>query len=722
MGHTSDAAGPGPAAGRTLLDDPSATVRSDGTEVPVSGSHAPRKDIQALRALAVAMVVVYHFWPAALPGGFIGVDVFFVISGFLITGALFRRPPRNLGRLTQFWARRVLRLVPAVTVTLLVSLAAIASFLPLIEWQSGARHAWTSMLYVENWRLVADATDYLRAEGTASPFQHFWSLSVEEQFYLGWPLLVGLVAVLAARCRWSLRTALGVAIAAVTAFSFAYNLSLSWSEPSLAYFSTLTRIWELGLGGILAVWVVSSQRDRHSPVAALLAWVAVAGMLASALLLDKTSVFPGWNALFPTVCAALFILAGDPVGRFSPRPLTHARGVQLVGDTSYAIYLWHWPVLLLVPLCLGLETSTWLKVLLLPCVLALSWLSTTFVEDPLRPAPHATGVRRRSALVLVLCSGLVVGLCALMTWWVDRAAADSERRLAALSSGVVEPTCVGAGAYDPDLDCPPTRDLVTTPEFSSGDIPPSIKVGECLNWPPFSEPVTCQLGATDEPVRRVALYGNSHAGHWQPALEAIATVRRWQVDTYVVGVCQPTLDNVSMPGVMATEQANCDVLQEKVQNELTSLDYDLVVMSTMDHESTDVDVYEDTLTRLTEAEVPVLVIRDTPAPADPDNPPPVCVSRHLDDLDACAGSPGSWIRQDPLHEAAEELDDPLVSTVDLNDRLCTEDRCPLVIGGVIVYADFNHMSATFNRSLAPYLEPYLVRAMGAEDDALLTPR
>ena len=622
MGHISDVApaGPDPAPGSELVGDGPRT-QSPALVATGASQHSPRKDIQALRALAVAMVVVYHFWPRVLPGGFVGVDVFFVISGFLITGALVDaparpgRPDRVLGAPGAPAAARGDAHPAGLT-------GSHRWFLPPIEWQPGARHAWTSMLYVENWRL-ARTRPTTCAPSTASPFQHFWSLSVEEQFYIGWPLLIGLVAVVATRRGWPMRTALASAIGAATVASFAYSLSLSWSDPSLAYFSTLARVWELGLGGLLAVWSTRGKRAVGTiPGASLVAWAAVAGMVAAGLVLDKTSVFPGWNALLPTVCAALFILAGDPQGPLSPRRLTHARGVQLVGDTSYAIYLWHWPALLLVPLCLDLEPSTWLKVLLLPAVLLLAWLSTTYVEDRLRAAPRAPGVRRRGAVVLVLCSGLVVGLCVLMTWWVDRAAADSERQLAALSSAVVEPTCIGAGANDPDLDCPPTRDLVTTPEFSSGDIPPSIKVGECLNWPPFAaEPITCALGSEQEPARRIALYGNSHAGHWQPALDAIATARGWQVDTYVVGVCQPTLDNGAMPGVWETEADNCDALQEKVQSEITSRDYDLVVMSTMDHESPDPEVYQDTLTRLRKADVPVLVIRDTPAPFDPDNPP-----------------------------------------------------------------------------------------------------
>ena len=242
---------------------------------------AKRRDVQALRALAVAFVLVYHFWPDAMPGGFVGVDVFFVISGFLITGGLFRRPPTGLRDLTEFWARRVLRLVPAAALTLLVSLVVIALFLPLGQWDSPARHALSSMFYVENWRLISEATDYLQAGGTGSPFQHFWSLSVEEQYYIVWPILVCVLVLLAARRGWPLRSVLGTGVGLVTIASLAHGLAITWTSPAVAYFSTPARIWELGLGGLLAIW----SADRSWPIGAarlrtLLSWGGVAVMVA----------------------------------------------------------------------------------------------------------------------------------------------------------------------------------------------------------------------------------------------------------------------------------------------------------------------------------------------------------------------------------------------------------------------------------------------------------
>ena len=680
-------------------------------------SEHKRMDIQALRALAVGMVVVYHFWPAALPGGFVGVDVFFVISGFLITGGLFRRAPTGLRDLTGFWARRVLRLMPAAALTLLLSLLAVAVFLPLGQWQAAARHALSSMFYVENWRLVSEATDYLQEGGHGSPFQHFWSLSVEEQFYITWPVLVCLLVVVGARRGWALRSTLGIGVGVVTAASLLYGLAITWSSPAVAYFSTPARIWELGLGGLLAIlragrsWPATAARLRTA-----LAWGGVAMMLAAAFLLSEATPFPGVVALLPTLGAVAFILAADPDGPLSLRRLTHARPVQLIGDTSYAMYLWHWPVLLLVPLCLGVEPSLGIKLLLLPALLALSWSSTTFVEDPIRTIRPGTSVRRRGLVVLVVASALVVAGSVAMWTHVERSNAASAEAIAELDTGVVERSCVGAGALDPTLDCPADPELVTTPEFAKTDQSESIQIGVCLNWPPFGELISCKRGDTLTPTAKVALYGNSHAGHWQPAIEAIAKARGWQLDTYVVGVCQPTLEPIRENGAQQTPErtAECQAMETEVLDDLTSSGYDTVVMSTMDHDN-DAATYAGTLQRLTDAGLRVLVLRDTPAPLDIENDTPFCVSFHLDDPGACAGSPDDWIRADPLARAAEDADEDLVTIVDLNDHLCTDTTCPAVMGGVIVYSDYNHMSKTFNTTLAPYLEPYLVEVVGQDE-------
>ncbi len=687
-------------------------VRPDHTAHPTH--HRP--DIQALRALAVTLVVTYHFWPGRIPGGFIGVDVFFVISGFLITSALLRRPPEGIRDLGAFWARRILRLIPAAALTIAVTLLVVWVLRPTTEWAPAGRHGLTSMFYVENWRLISDATDYLRAHATASPFQHFWSLSIEEQFYVLWPVLVGLGALVDRRLRGNGRAVLGL-LAVVTIASLVSSLTLSWSAPAEAYFATPARMWQLGIGGLLAWLVLHRRTSGSSTVRGAVAIAALGVVLASALLITGDTVYPGWAALLPTIGAALLIHADDPDGPLSLRRITHSRPVQLVGDCSYAIYLWHWPLVVLAPGILGVRRGFAVSLALIALTLVVSWLSTRFVENALRPRPGSTYVGRRAVVVLAACSLVVVALA----WGMLRASdaavqASADRVRDALPTSLV-PTCTGAGALDPALDCSEPDELVTAPEFVRDDLPLSVIVGQCINWPPFDELVTCSVGDTTEPERRIALFGNSHAGHWEPAMTAIAGEHHWQVDTYTVGGCEPTTDNADAPVV---DQQLVDACDEIVGRAIDAVlaDHDLVVMSTFDRGGTSPEVYEATLRRLTEAGLPVLVIRDTPATGDPDHDTASCVSEHLDDTTACDGTRKKWLGRDPLSVAAKALQaegSDLITTVDLVRHICRGDVCPAVVGGVIVYADYNHLSKTYSATLAPYLEPAVLRAMETGD-------
>ena len=447
----------------------------------------------------------------------------------------------------------------------------------------------------------------------------------------------------------------------------------------------------------------------------------------SCFAITERTPFPGWAALAPTLATVVLLFAGDPEGRFTLRKVMHARPVQFVGDVSYAAYLWHWPLVTLVPLAVAVRTDAVpdvvVKLLLLPVVALLAWLSTSFLENRLRRVPAGGSLRRRALISLLVSTGLVIGATVAITTLVERRNEAVQARIDELTSGITAQPCVGAAAMEPGADCPADAPLLTTPDFARGDIPSSIIVGNCINWPPFGELVSCPLGDPASPDRKIALFGNSHAGHWQPPLEAIATELGWEVDTFVIGVCQPSLEDVPHPapvsGVSPEDLTRtCDETVGESLRRITEDGYDLVVMSTMDHDVAHADwdhnIYRSTLETITDADVPVLVLRDTPASMDQANDTPTCLGLNPDNPAACAGSPDEWIRQDPLTTAAERSDSDLVHHLDLNDYLCSPDSCPPIIGGVVTYADFNHMSATFSRTLAPYLAPAVLEAMGVD--------
>src|SRR5699024_7849567 len=328
------------------LMQPSAPVAENS---PANAAPKPsgfRADIQGLRALAVGIVLLYHLWPDRFNGGFVGVDVFFVISGFLITSHLINTPPRSWSDIARFWARRIRRLLPASLLVLFV--VGIATFLvaPQSMWADTGRQISSAAAYVVNWDFAISSVDYLAADNAPSPVQHFWSLSVEEQFYFVWPMIIGLAFLIGTKVGRSKRvvgfTTLGVFLA-----SFVFSVWYTTADPAMAYFVTPTRMWELATGGLVAVFVVYV-RPQRLPFSSVLGRIGLAVLVASTFLLRAVMPFPGYIALVPVASPALVILA-DSHGRASVLPLLSLKPVRFLGDISYSVYLWHWPLIVLVP-------------------------------------------------------------------------------------------------------------------------------------------------------------------------------------------------------------------------------------------------------------------------------------------------------------------------------------------------------------------------------------
>ena len=689
--------GPAPA------DEVVPAVAGDATDV-TSGTDdvtkQKRPDIQALRALAVLGVVAYHLFPDALPGGFVGVDVFFVISGFLITSHLISAPPQRPRDFARFWSRRALRLLPPVGVVIAATLLGILLWVPVPQWKDLAREAVTSMFYVQNWQLISESTNYLDAQRAASPFQHFWSLSVEEQYYLMWPLLVGLLTFAATRLRRSRRAVLGTGFAVAVAASFAWGVAQTHGQAAEAYFSTWTRMWELAIGSVLAAVFPALSRRLPRRGSVLLLWIGVAGVAAAYALIDEKTPFPGYAAALPTLATAAVILAADPVSRTNPRWLSHSAPVQLIGDCSYALYLWHWPLIVLAPYALSradLTLAWYQKLVVLALSVALAWASTNLLEAPVRGSrwlkARLSRVFAMALAISLLVAGASYALDARVDHEIGQSAADVQQ-----AEGE---DCFGAAALDPKLHCPATTELVTSPAFAKDDI--SEGVSKCLMVPPYpARPLVCHRGDTTDPVKRIALYGNSHAGHWLDALDEIGKEKHWQIDSYILGYCYVSL----------TEAPDaCGDFRDVETAAVLDQDYDLVIMASDLSPDSSPDLYTPSLQLLVDHGSNVLVIRDNPAPGDPKHQVADCVAQHLDDWSTCDGTPAGWIHGDDLAAAARQLDDPHVFTVDVNDYICSKKSCPAVVGGVIPYRDENHLTATFTKTLIPYLQPSIEKAM-----------
>ena len=361
-----------------------------------------RLDIQALRALAVLAVVFYHLWPHQIRGGYVGVDIFFVISGFLITRHLDDELVAT-GRisLTNFWARRIRRLLPAAFLVLSVCVITLFVAMPLVTWANNFDEIIASALYVVNWLLGHNAVDYLAAENSASLVQHFWSLSVEEQFYLTWPLIL-LVSVRIHRFlrRKPGRPPILQVLTAVGVVSFLFSVWYTSKSPAMAFFATPTRAWEFAAGGILAL-TANNTRNLPDNFRLLAHWIGAALIFVSIFLFTGDTSFPGWIAIIPVFGTVLAILAGEQSSSFSLKVIQRSRISQWIGDNSYSIYLWHWPLIISAPWVLHRDISSFDKIAILIITLGLSSLTKHYVEDPMRQRGVLRGRRRAYGLFTV---------------------------------------------------------------------------------------------------------------------------------------------------------------------------------------------------------------------------------------------------------------------------------------------------------------------------------
>jgi peptidoglycan/LPS O-acetylase OafA/YrhL len=353
-----------------------------------------RPDIDGLRAVAVALVVAYHYFPGTVGGGFIGVDIFFAISGFLITSLIAEAIEDGRFRFRDFYARRARRIFPALAVILAFSLLAGAVLLDISEYRTLGLHVAAGAGFLSNALLWSEAGYFDEAAGY-KPLLHLWSLAIEEQFYLLWPAALYLWARLG-RPLWPLA-------AACAAGSFVFNVYLSTFDQVADFYFIFTRIWELLLGATLALAAPAALHGRPR-LANGAAAIGVVLIVASALLINAAQPFPGWRAAGPTLGATLLIAAG-PVALFNARVLA-LRPMVAIGKISYPIYLWHWPLLVFARYATGGEFGPPVRWALIAIAVVLSQATYVFVEKPIRfGAPRAA--RTAYAVVAIAVLGLV---------------------------------------------------------------------------------------------------------------------------------------------------------------------------------------------------------------------------------------------------------------------------------------------------------------------------
>ena len=665
-----------------------------------------RPEIQALRALAVLLVVGYHLYPNRLTGGYVGVDVFFVISGFLITSHLYGEVART-GRLSlsRFWARRIRRLLPASTVVLAASFLAMLAFVPHALWERTVTEIAASALYVQNWVLAASSVDYLGADNTPTLAQHFWSLSVEEQFYLVWPILIAGALILPGR---KSRSRMAIVLGAVFACSLAFSvIDTARSQPS-AYFHTGTRAWEFAAGGLLALvpttWTAGTGLWRRQ-MWAVGSWTGIALILVAGITYTPATPFPGSYALVPVAGTLLVIAARSRGAGWSANHLAVFPPAQVIGDLSYSIYLWHWPVIVVAPYALDHDLSTVDKFGILFASLVLAALSKRFIEDPVRRAAMLSASPIRSFVLAASTIGIVLAATG-----TSYAVVQHQTRTAARTVASAEATnpCFGASAMVKRAECarPFTVPAKFNAAFWAAD---KGTLGTCDSKGIKVE--LCAFGETRSPVHTIALVGNSHAGHLIAGLDTYGKKHRWKVILMRKSGCSgalPTIANAAswQPCVDWSRNVNSAILAP-------SNGIDAVVFAsnndagkyvargalTPAEKKSFVSGIADNLQQLVASGKAVTVFGDVPGARG--EVVPECVEQNKSLYDPCATPLASGQeRDDFVAEAARRTAG--AAYVDLLPYFC-DQKCHVVIDGAVVYIDEHHLTASYSRSLGQYL-------------------
>ena len=701
-----------------------------------------RPDIEGLRAVAVLLVVLGHSG-LAVPGGFVGVDVFFVISGFLITQQLLReRATRGRISFRRFYARRARRILPAATVVIGATVLASWAWLSPLRVRVIAWDAVYAAFSAVNLRLAHSGTDYFQAANPPSPLQHYWSLAVEEQFYLVWPLLLTLVTFAApllgsrrrrasapAGQRGAARAAgrgngpVALALLAVVAVSLPLSVVVTDRSAPWAYFGGHTRAWELALGALVALGAPAFERMGRA-LSSQLGWLGLAGIAVAALVFGDATPYPGLAALLPVLGAACVVAGGCAAPRKGAEAILGLPPLRLIGRLSYSWYLWHWPVLRIWPDATGHPLGTGQKLVALGTSLALAALTYLLVENPVRTRPLLV---RRPELGLGLGAGLVAaasGLALLVTVVDTVPGTGVGAPPRPLDTAGARPTAVGITSQPRfvGVGTSPLTPLITQSaslrELPAGlrpsleDASDDLGANECRTPIRSSVPPQCVAG-DPHGTSTVVLFGDSHANQWFNALDTIAKREHWRLVPYTKGGCPPPYYPDFYLDELKRVYTECYAWRDAVFARIAALRPSLVVIGSearVEAIKAGPGATTSLVRGLRQNGAKVVFMEDTPFPGFE---VPDCLAQHPSSIDSCMVT----IEKSKITEEQRNVENAGAlaggaTLVDPLPWLCVRDLCPPVIGDTVVYADGSHLTGTYSTLLAPFLAPALRAVLG----------
>jgi peptidoglycan/LPS O-acetylase OafA/YrhL len=700
-----------------------------------------RKDIEGLRAVAILAVVLYHAHLGAVPGGYVGVDVFFVISGYLITDHLWREVhERRQLSFSNFYARRIRRLLPASFLVLAATAIASAAILPPLTARATLKDGVACAIYVGNYRFALLQTSYLTASAPPSPFQQYWSLGVEEQFYLIWPAVL-----LAASLVWRRRRAThglpsrataAAVLGVIAVSSCAFSIWLTHASEPWAFFSLPTRAWELAVGGLIALGAPVLARLKGAP---LLGWLGLGMILWSVLFFTASTPFPGIAALVPVLGAAAIIAAGGTPGPGrGPVRILRTASMQVVGRVSYSWYLWHWPFLILVPAALGhaLSLSQNLGVAALSFVVATA--TFVLVERPVRMSSWLTTRTRRSLSLGAALSIGAVGACVLSVLSLPtltgtghapvaaaavRENATRARVAAAPTNPVLTELDDGTTAINqqvartlPVKDVPSNLDP-TLPDAKADE--PPVFVDGCMDSYTDSSLRSCRFGDTASNTT-VVLFGDSHAAMWFPAVNQAAQQYGWRLINWTKATCPPFPLPITSP-ILGRTFTECDEWRANVLTQIGSIHPALVILGVARHYT---NIYgftpysqvwlsglgqEVSAIRATGAQVMVF----GPVPKPPFDVPG-CLSANLTNATACNVPVTVGLNEGGIASETTVVTGNGGTYVDTQPWFCTPSTCTVMVDDLLVYRDDNHLTAAYAAFLTSVVGPAMQRAAAGQ--------
>lgn len=649
-----------------------------------------RPEIEGLRAIAALLVAVYHIWMMRVSGG---VDVFFVVSGFLITTSLLSGYARNgYIKFGKFILGLLRRLLPsALTIMIFIT---IGSFfiLPDIRFTATIKEIAASLLYFENWQLAITGTDYLDQNNPQSPVQHFWAMSIQGQFYVIWFVIVSLAILISKKLNISLKKVFTAVLLILFTISLIYSIYITSMNQPWAYFDTGARVFEFAVGGLLMIYIFNLNIHRY--VSFILGWIGLAVLLLTGILLDVQGTFPGLIALIPISAAVLILLAGQNPSRFGVEKLLSTRPLKFLGGLSYGIYLWHWPILIFYYEIFDTSSVSLLHgIIIIVISILLSYITTNTVEKPIINYINKNNFSIRGFRPIIgLASILIIGLGSWYYYTTSQASSLS------INNEDYPGVMVNAAAYDSENfeKKEPVPSLATILEDKT-------EAYECQVSPQSSAIEVCDYGKTKNYDYTVAVVGGSKSTHWISPMQDIAEEENMRLINITKAGCRFTTDTENY-----TEQ--CIEWNRNVIDEIVNEDVDLVITLADIAYSSLYDVpagFIEQFNKLDEVNIDVLALRDTPYFK---GSVPECIAQHGENSTECKivkadvyNTPSAWER---LENKPEN-----VFYADYSDYFCGEEYCDPVVGNVIGYFDHDHMTETFSKTFKPLLQRDVAEAL-----------